>query len=208
MQKELNKDYFLWKRFKGGDNRAFYELYDEHIDSLYSFGMQFSKDTNFVKDCIHDLFLELHKNRKQLGDTSSIRFYLFRSLRRKIYKQQSRQSFLKLVVEEGIEQDNQSPAFDEILINSEVQKENFDLLVNALRQLTSQQQHALFLKFEQNLTYPEIASLLGISVESARTSIYRALKILRGKLSRVKISVNLLFHLLPKSRLNFQEYFF
>lgn len=205
MQKELNKDYFLWKRFKGGDSRAFYELYDEHIDSLYSFGMQFSKDTNFVKDCIHDLFLDLHKNRNQLGDTNSIRFYLFRSLRRKIYKLQSRHSFLKLAVEEGIEQGNQAPAFEEILIDSEVQKETFDLLVNALRQLSTQQQHALFLKFEQNMTYPEIASLLGITVESARTSIYRALKILRTNLSGAKISINLLFYIVPKSHLKFQE---
>jgi len=203
MQKELNKDYFLWKRFKGGDNKAFYELYDEHIDSLYSFGMQFSRDTDFVKDCIHDLFLDLHKYKNQLGDTNSIRFYLFRSLRRIIHKQQSKQSFLKLAIEEGSDQLNQAPAFEEILINSEIQKETFDLLIVAVNQLTEQQQRVLFLKFEQNLTYPEIASILSISVESARTNIYRALKTLREKMSKVKISVNLLFHLIPKCHLDF-----
>jgi RNA polymerase sigma factor (sigma-70 family) len=203
MQNEFNKDYFLWKRFKGGDNKAFYELYDEHIDSLYSFGMQFSRDTDFVKDCIHDLFLDLHKYKDQLSDTNSIRFYLFRSLRRIIHKQQSKQSFLKLAIDKGSDQANQAPAFEDILINSEIQKETFDLLVFAVSQLTEQQQRALFLKFEQNLTYPEIASLLGISVESARTNIYRALKTLREKMPKVKISVNLLFHLIPKCHLVF-----
>lgn len=206
MQKNLNKDYFLWKRFKGGDDIAFYQLYDEHIDSLYRFGMQFSKDNDFVKDCIHDLFLELYKHKNRLGDTDSIKFYLFRSLRRKMHKEQSKSSFLSLEMEEESDQINQTPAFEETLIKSEIQQENIDLLAQAVNQLTQQQQRVLFLKFEQNLTYSEIALIFGISVESVRTNIYRSLKILREKILSTKISLNL-FVLLSKSpfklRLNF-----
>ncbi len=204
MQKELNKDYFLWKRFKNGDNIAFYQLYDEHIDSLFRFGIQFSKDENFVKDCIHDLFLDIYKRKNQLGDTDSIRFYLFRSLRRKIHKQQSKSSFLSLETEDESDLINQTPAFEETLINAEIQKENIDLLIKAVNQLTRQQQRALFLKFEQNLTYSEIAEILGISVESARTNIYRTLKTLREKISETKISINLLYLLISKSHFDFR----
>lgn len=202
MQRELNKDYFLWKRFKGGDDIAFYQLYDEHIDSLYRFGMQFSKDNNFIKDCIHDLFLDLYKNKNTLGDTDSIQFYLFRSLRRKIYKQQPKSSILSLETEEESDRVNHTPAFEETLINSETEQENMDLLIQAVKQLTPQQQRALFLKFEQNMTYSEIASILGISVESARTNMYRTLKTLREKILDTKYSINLLLILL-KSPLKF-----
>lgn len=191
MQKDLNKDYFLWKRFKRGDDIAFYQLYDEHIDSLYRFGMQFSKDNDFVKDCIHDLFLDLYKNKKTLGDTDSIKFYLFRSLRRKMYKQHPKTAFLTLEMEEESDRINHTPAFEETLIDSEIQQENIDLLFQAVNQLTLQQQRALFLKFEQNLSYSEIASILGISLESARTNIYRTLKTLREKISDTKTSINL-----------------
>lgn len=207
MQKDLNKDYFLWKRFKGGDEIAFYQLYDEHVDSLFRFGMQFSKDNNFVKDCIHDLFLDLYKHKNRLGDTDSIKFYLFRSLRRKMHKQQSKSTFLSLEMEEESDQIDQIPAFEETLINSEIQQENSDLLVQAVSQLTQQQQRALFLKFEQNLTYSEIADIFGISVESARTNIYRALKILREKILVTKTSINLLL-LLSKSAFKLRPYFF
>ncbi|MFA5330119.1 MAG: sigma-70 family RNA polymerase sigma factor [Prolixibacteraceae bacterium] len=204
MQKELNKDYFLWKRFKGGDNIAFYQLYDEHVDSLFRFGIQFSKDENFVKDCIHDLFLDLYDRKNRLGDTDSIKFYLFRSLRRKIYKQQSKSSFHSLEMDEESDLINQTPAFEETLINSEIQKENINLLIRAVNQLTSQQQRALFLKFEQNLTYSEIAEILGISIESARTNIYRSLKTLREKISETKISINLLYLFFSKSNFDFR----
>lgn len=208
MQKDLNKDYFLWKRFKGGDDIAFYQLYDEHIDSLYRFGMQFSRDNDFVKDCIHDLFLDLYKYKDRLSDTDSIKFYLFRSLRRKMHKQQSKSSFLSQEMEEESDLINQIPAFEETLIKSEIQQENSELLIQAVNQLTQQQQRALFLKFEQNLTYAEIAFIFDISVESARTNIYRTLKILREKILATKTSLNLLV-LLSKStfklRLNFFE---
>jgi RNA polymerase sigma factor (sigma-70 family) len=99
---------------------------------------------------------------------------------------------------------NQTPAFEETLINSEIQKENINLLIRAVNQLTSQQQRALFLKFEQNLTYSEIAEILGISIESARTNIYRSLKTLREKISETKISINLLYLFFSKSNFDFR----
>lgn len=198
MQKELNNDYFLWTKFKGGDDQAFFDLYDQHVDSLFGFGMQFSNDPDFIKDCIHDLFLDLYKYKNSLGETDSIRFYLFRSLRRKIHKEKTKRSFLNVEKYEGVEQVSQSLSGEEALIQSEIRSENRIILNHAVKQLTEQQQQAIALKFEQNLTYPEIATLLNISVESARTSIYRALKALRKNIQNKQIYLDLLFYLLPK----------
>lgn len=195
MQNQLNKDYLLWKSFKEGDDKAFYDLYDQFSDVLFRFGMQFCNDDGFVKDCIHDLFLDLHKYREQLGATDSIQFYLFRALRRKMHKQKPKDSLLNL--DKSFEKTLRShtPTFEEALINSEIQQENVVILENAVSQLTKLQQRALFLKFEENLTYPEIAVLLNISVESARTNMYRALKTLRKALTKKRISLNLFFQL-------------
>lgn len=195
MQNQLNKDYLLWKSFKEGDDVAFYALYDQYSDALFRFGMQFCNDDGFVKDCIHDLFLDLHKYREKLGATDSIQFYLFRALRRKMQKQKPKYSIQNL--DKSFEKTlrSQTPTSEEALINSEIQQENIDILGNAVSQLTKLQQRALFLKFEENLTYPEIAVLLNISVESARTNMYRALKTLRKALTKKRISLNLFFQL-------------
>ncbi|WP_053184371.1 RNA polymerase sigma factor [Sunxiuqinia dokdonensis] len=201
MPNQPKKDLLLWKSFKAGDDKAFYELYDQYSDALYSFGMQFCKDSDFVKDCIHDLFLELHKYREQLRPTDSIQFYLFRTLKRIIHKQRLSMSLLKLdhKLEKTIRA--HSPACDETIIDSERQEEGMDLLANAISQLTKVQQRALFLKFEQDLNYTEIAVLLNISVESARTNMYRALKSLRKSLSKHEISLNLFVLLYSKNQL-------
>ncbi|WP_423127997.1 RNA polymerase sigma factor [Gaoshiqia sp. Z1-71] len=194
MQKELNKDYFLWKSFKNGDEKAFCNLYDLHIDSLYRFGMQFSADSDFIKDCIHDLFLDLFKYRNQLSDTDSIQYYLFRSLRRKIYKELSRR--LPVNHENYANQNElKQPTIEDSIIRDEIELENYRLLQKAFEGLTGRQREALFLRFEQDLAYPEIADILDVSVDSARTIIYRAIKVLRESIQKKHLFIDLL-HLL------------
>lgn len=201
MQKERNNEYFLWKSFRDGDSEAFYRIYDQYVDELYLFGIHFSRDKDFVKDCIHDLFLDLHKYGDKLSDTDSIRFYLFRSLRRKIHKEQVR--IIPVIDDDQISssQRNQQQAHEDFIIEGEMADENKKLLETAMGKLTVGQREALFLKFEQNLSYPEIANILNISVESARTSIYRALKTLRKIMQTNKDSLHLLLLLFYRCRI-------
>lgn len=192
MEKDLNKDFYLWKSFKEGKDDAFYRLYDQYADALYNFGMHFSKDKGFIQDCIHDLFLDLYKYRDRLSDADNIRFYLLRSLRRIIHKEQVK--VIPTVYDEASSSpiDNQILAFEDLLIAEETQIENLQMLKDAMKTLTDRQREGLSLKFEQNLSYPEIAKILGMSVESARTSIYRALKLLRKSISNDISSIQLL----------------
>ncbi len=186
MEKERNKDYFLWKSFKEGDKDAFYRLYNEYIDALFRFGVCFSKDQDLIKDCIHDLFLDLFKYRGQLSDTDSIKPYLFRSLRRKIHKEQTKIFLVTDADHASFFQSDYEQAYEDSLIKDEMISEKNKLLEKAMKLLTDGQRETLFLKFDQNLSYAEIAGILNISVESVRTSIYRSLKILRKSIQKNK----------------------
>jgi RNA polymerase sigma factor (sigma-70 family) len=189
-QKDLNKDYYLWKSFKEGSDDSFGELYDQYADGLYRYGMHFSRDKDFIRDCIHDLFLDLYKYRDRLSMTDSIRFYLLRSLRRKINQGQIKT--INFIYDNNImsSNDNQVPAFEDSIIASETEEENNRLLRKAMEKLTDRQREALSLKFEHNRTYPEIAEILDMTVESARTSMYRALKMLRESIQEDKSSIH------------------
>ena len=193
--KDINKDYYLWESFKEGNDDAFFRLYDQYADSLYNFGIHFSRDKGFIKDCIHDLFLDLYKYRNRLSATNNIRFYLLRSLRRKIHKEQVK--IIPIVYDDTISSpnDNQVLAFEDLIIASETEIENHRILKEAMKKLTDRQREGLSLKFEHNLSYPEIAEMLAMSVESARTSIYRALKVLRKSIQDDNSSIHLLFFL-------------
>ena len=195
MHQELNEDANLWIQFKEGNDHSFYLLYDQYSDHLYKYGCHFSKDKDFVKDCIHDLFLELYKYRERLSVTDNVQFYLFRSLRRIIHKE--RVKLIPVVYDEMIYSQNniQDLSCEDSIIASETEAENRVFLNEAMKTLSNRQHEALSLKFEHNQSYHEIAEIMGISVESARTMIYRALKVLREGIEHKGHSIQLLFFL-------------
>jgi len=194
-QNELMEDDDLWKRFKEGDDDAFYCLYDRFADNLYKYGSHFSKDKDFIKDCIHDLYLDLYKYRKNLSETDSIQFYLYRSLRRIIHKEQVR--VFPLIYNEMINYQDDSLVFsyEDDLITSEMEEEDYKSLHDAMKTLSNRQREGLSLKFEHNRSYPEIAKIMDISIESTRTIIYRAIKELRKRMETKVHSIQLLFFL-------------
>ena len=196
MQKKLNKEYFLWKRFKNGDNEAFYSIYNQFFDALYDYGIHFSRDKDLVKDCIHDLFLDLHKYREGLSETDNILFYLLRSLRRLIYKEQAKRGVL--LSDEQILFQNDIPvmSFEDNIIACEIKNEHYKALTEVMKGLSDRQREGLSLKFQHNLNYAEIADILDISVESARTCIYRALKELRKSIKKKGLHRSLTLFLL------------
>jgi len=192
---DLKEHNNLWRRFREGDDQAFYRLYDQYADNLYKYGSHFSKDKDFLKDCIHDLFLDLYKYRKKLSETDNAQFYLFRSLRRIMHKEQVKK--VPLIYSEIIINQNDMVGFshEDYLISLETEVEEHKALSDAMITLSNRQREALSLKFEYNHAYAEIAEIMGISIESARTMIYRALKDLRMRIESNGHSIHLFFFL-------------
>ncbi len=203
MQKEVNIDYVLWKRIKAGETLAFHELYMQYADVLFSFGSVYSKDQEFVKDCIHDLFFELYKYRKNLADNDHIRNYLFKSLKRKIQSPKNRK--LSLVYTSAIQEENEQHTLGSINEEQEGREENIEKIRKAIGKLSDKQQEVLNLRFQVGLPYPEVAKILDISVESVRTLVYRAVKTIRedlqvnsGRLVLFFVHSNILNRLIPE----------
>jgi len=177
MGKEINSDYLLWKEIKAGNTQAFHDLYVLYADILFSFGRIFTKDQELVKDCIHDLIVDLFKYRKGLSDNDNIRNYLFKSLKRKI--QANRQKKINLVYTENLHGET---SFLTILSEEEEMEDRNERLKNIMiliDRLPEKQREILHLRFQLDLAYEEIAHVMDISVESVRTSIYRSIKSLR-----------------------------
>lgn len=187
MQKEVNSDYLLWKRIKAGETQAYHDLYMQYADVLFSFGNIYTKDQDFIKDCIHDLFFDLYKYRKNLSDNDHIRNYLFKSLKRKIQAPPSGK--LKLVYSQEVQEENEQSAIGTAAEEAEYQEENIANIRKAIDKLSERQQEVLNLRFQIGLPYTEIAKILDISVESVRTLVYRSVKTIREEL---KLSNNAL----------------
>lgn len=181
MQKEVNSDYLLWKRIKAGETQAFNDLYMQYADILFSFGHLYTKDQELIKDCIHDLFFDLYKYRKNLSDNDHIRHYLFKSLKRKIQAPQSAK--LKIVYTDSVNDETNSRLLASETEGLELQEESIANIKKAMDKLSEKQREVLNLRFQIGLSYNEIAQILDISVESVRTQVYRSVKAIREELN-------------------------
>jgi RNA polymerase sigma factor (sigma-70 family) len=184
-------DYQLWQAFRKGSQPAFDLIFERHVRLLYHYGRKFTPDTTLVEDCVQDLFVELWERRAALGDTDSIRFYLYKSLRRRIVRAlTAAQRF-----------DPADPADDggtfgvhlspeHTLIAAQLDAEQQHVLSTALAQLPKRQQEAVLLKYFDNLSNQQIAQVMDISVDSVYKLVCGALGSLK-KLTR-KVSLALL----------------
>ncbi|QDO93157.1 sigma-70 family RNA polymerase sigma factor [Formosa sediminum] len=180
---EDKSDTVIWKKIKEGDKVAFGELYDRYVNILFSYGMYHSKDRGYVMDCIHDLFVDLYKYRTNLSKTDNVKYYLFKSLKRKINKKYNKKnaaiSLDEFDYEIEVMNKRHSDSYEKKIITEEHVSERNKNLRNAMKTLSDKQRQILSLRFEEEKTYEEISGIIGVSVQSARTSIYRAIKALR-----------------------------
>jgi RNA polymerase sigma factor (sigma-70 family) len=181
--KESDND--LWTEFISGSQSAFSHIYDRYADVLYAFGLRYTSDGEMVKDCIHDLFIDLHQYRSGLASEVNVKFYLLKSFKRKLHAACRKSSLVSLNgwgAEESIPIAAFSFSIEHDIILDEKQREMLHLLATHINLLPDRQREILYLKFTHNLEYEEIASIMQISVPTCRTFVYRALKELRGKL--------------------------
>ena len=83
---EKNSDSRIWQSFLGGSKVAFQKIYFDHYRFLYNYCRKYTGDSALVEDIIQDLFITLLTKRERLGTTDNIRFYLFSSVRRRLFK--------------------------------------------------------------------------------------------------------------------------
>lgn len=157
------------------------DLYDLYVDELFAYGMQFSNSKSQVMDAIHDLFLNLYKYRQNLANTTNVTYYLFRSLKNNLLKTKTQNlSFISFAIDE--EQLQFDASVEDDLCAQEFEKERSYKLAKAITTLSKKQRKALFLRFTEERSYEEVAEIMGVSVQTSRTIIYRAIKSLRSQL--------------------------
>ncbi len=175
-----------WYNFIDGDLNALSILFLHHAKGLVSYGMKIYRDRELVKDSIQEVFIQLIQTRHKLRRDEKIKGLIYKLLRNKLIDE------IKLI--------NRSKKIDHLIFSSnhnyEIDSEHQhisleeeilrDQMINsALNLLTTHQKEAMFLKYSDGLSYEMISIVMGISIASARTLIYRSLKQLKLQLSGI-----------------------
>ena len=180
---EKLSDYEIWEKFREGNKSAFIHIYKTYFNSLYQYGSQFTSDAGLVEDAIQDLFIYLKEKARRLSGTTSIKFYLFKTLKRRVLQYKEQQSRKQRAIHALEEPFKVSFSTEQLLIHSQIEKERKERLPEALNQLTARQREAIYYFYYEDLSYTEIKELMNFSnLNAARNLVYRAIVTLKNVL--------------------------
>lgn len=165
----------LWLRFKSGDAVAFGELAQVHYRALYNYATKFSSDSEFIRDCIQELYLDLWERRSFLSETAFVKSYLLKALRHKLIKESIRMKRFK-EPKELFDIDEADLSIESLIIENEHLNHQIKRLNHIVSHLTKRQQEIIYLRFYQNLENEDIAQIMSLGRQSVANLLYRTIK--------------------------------
>lgn len=161
-------------------------MYKTYYQLLFATGFRACAQKDLVKDCIHEIFLELWNNRAKLAPVQHVGAYLTTWLHRKV-----RREMLKLqrYPQQGREADlpDREYSYEELLISIQTDRERIEKVKAALCRLSQRQLEIIRMKFLENKSYEEISRITHTTPRTIYNQVYDSLKVLRQYLKLLLI---------------------
>ena len=144
-------------------------LFERYHGALYSFFVHTTHDRVASQDLVQEVFLRLIRYRKSYQPKRPFKPWLYQMARNVLHDHYKRKP---------PPADAEMPQLALPASDTLEQAEQHAQLERALEQLPAAQRELLVLSHVADLSYPEIARLYGISVNTARVRVFRALRAL------------------------------
>ena len=179
-------DFALMDRIGAGDHEAFRQLVVRHQNAVIGTVAKMLGNPSEADDIAQQVFLRVWRNAKRYRPEAKFTTYLYTITRNLVFNETRRKSRKKEVSsDERAENSNQlieaSPDRqpDAELLQAELQ----GAVDAAIASLPEAQRMAVVLRRYEQLSYEEIAAVLGLSVSAVKSLLFRARTSLREALS-------------------------
>ncbi|MFA6601540.1 MAG: RNA polymerase sigma factor [Candidatus Paceibacterota bacterium] len=165
------------------DNLAFQELANRYIKAIFNFSRQYMKNKEDAEDTTQETFYKAWKNIRQYQQGKAFRPWLYAIARNTSLDSIKKK---KALVFSAIQDNENDLAFEETLRDLEPlpdslfeNKTNLEALTKALESLHPDQANILILHYRDELTFQEIAEVIGSPMNTVKSWHHRALIKLR-----------------------------
>lgn len=169
----MKPDLMLIKGIQEGDMNAFKRFFESFYPSLHYFANKYLHDEEASSDIVQDAFIYLWTKKSDIYSISSAKSYLFKFVKNRSLNY-LRDNHTETI---NIEKVNSETYFRDIII----EEETYRIIYQAIQSLPPQEQHIIELTLD-GLKNHEIATQLGISVNTVKTAKLRAYRRLRLEL--------------------------
>ncbi|MDD3180973.1 MAG: sigma-70 family RNA polymerase sigma factor [Opitutaceae bacterium] len=189
---EVALDRLLVERFKNGDAKAFDQMVTRYWDRIYAMVNQLLRNSQDAEEVTQDTFIRAHRGLTNFRGESAFSTWLYQiatNLARNRYWYWWRRKRDKSIsFDQPVSQENETtfsemiPADQETPEDATVTQEFVHRVAECMEMLNEKHREILILRNVQNLSYEEIAEILGISVGTVKSRIARARESLREKM--------------------------
>jgi len=171
---------------KEDDHHAFAEIYSRYSENLAGFAASKLYSMDAARDIIHDLFVKLWEDRKQLNISSKLKAYLFTITRHhiidEIRKNITRTEYAAML-------QSLTKAYEPNAEQQMVVKELQQIVEKSVVQLSPKVKEIYKLSREENLSIQEIAEKLQLSEQTVKNQLSTSLSHLRKSLSKISVLI-------------------
>lgn len=182
----------LWHLLKAGDDGGYRYLYKNYYPAMCAAAYSYTKDESVSEALVDDVIFHIWQSRDRLDISSSLKRYLLVSVRNKCleYLRSAAVSRRESIMD--CDDNRYHKSLDGGAEEYVIGKELYELLLKAIGELPEETRKVFELSRYEGYTYDEIAGELGISVNTVKYHIKKALSILRTQFSEYTLAILLL----------------
>lgn len=168
----MKSDEELMAAYVNGDDSAFDELFGRYGPMLVRIMRRQIRQPEDANELVQQTFLQLHRARRDFQLTRKLRPWLMTiayNLKREYFRRKMRRPETSLEFEP-----EEAPRSDPLAKRDEAAR-----VRNALAKLPEGQREVIAMHWFKELSFPEVAEILGLSVSATKVRAHRGYKVLR-----------------------------
>lgn len=168
----------LLERFAQGDPEAFEDLFRQYQGAVYAWIARIVRDRGIAEDLTVETFWRIYKSHGRFTPDGNFGAWAYRIATNLALSHVRRARIEEASPEDMVQ--SESP-------DSAVQGEMSGQIRQAFQRLPAKLQVTVTMALVEEQPYPEIAEALGVPVGTVKSRVFRAVRILRKQLKRLRV---------------------
>lgn len=164
------KDRLLLKNIATGDQTAMREFYNSHVSRVYAYAVNKLNDTHAASDIVNEVMIAVWKGADKFQTRSNVRSWVLGIAHHKVidvYRSNGRARITEL--------DEQFPDEEHVTALEIVgAMENRKYIIECMKRLSDSHREVVHLTFFEELSYTDIAAIMGCPQGTVKTRMFHA----------------------------------
>jgi RNA polymerase sigma-70 factor, ECF subfamily len=171
-------------RIRAGDEAAFEAMFRTYYEPLCAFVNGYLRSLAIAEEVVQDVFYQLWKNREKWQVNDSVRAYLFGAARNQALDRLKHQRVVDRWREQALREADISGPASPATPDRELENRELGAAIDAaMESLPERARLAATLRWRHQLSYAEIAEVMGITTKGVENQLGRVAKTLRATLA-------------------------